>query len=91
MLSVAVGRSGQVLANGERLTPSAAERLREEMPLLGAARRQRCAQLAAAGPGRREGGQRHAVVVADALAEILTGCGTPAEGVNHHLPALAQG
>ncbi|MDP5317330.1 hypothetical protein P8A23_41470, partial [Streptomyces sp. Alt4] len=32
VLSVAVGRSGQVLANGERLTPSAAERLREEMP-----------------------------------------------------------
>ncbi|MEV0581184.1 hypothetical protein [Streptomyces sp. NPDC050392] len=34
VLSVAIGRSGQVLANGERLTPSAAERLREEMPLL---------------------------------------------------------
>lgn len=35
VLSVALGRSGQVLANGERLTPSAAERLREQMPLLG--------------------------------------------------------
>ncbi|MFF3787239.1 hypothetical protein [Streptomyces sp. NPDC001933] len=34
VLSVAVGRSGQVLANGERLTPSVAERLRMEMPLL---------------------------------------------------------
>ncbi|MFK0181740.1 hypothetical protein ACIQVR_37945 [Streptomyces xanthochromogenes] len=34
VLSVAAGRSGQVLANGERLTPSAAERLRREMPLL---------------------------------------------------------
>lgn len=34
VLSVALGRSGQVLANGERLTPSAAERLREQMPLL---------------------------------------------------------
>lgn len=34
VLSVAVGRSGQVLANGERLTPSVAERLRREMPLL---------------------------------------------------------
>ncbi|MFI5867313.1 hypothetical protein [Streptomyces sp. NPDC051546] len=34
VLSVAVGRSGQVLANGERLTPSAAERLRKEMPRL---------------------------------------------------------
>ncbi|MEU5090388.1 hypothetical protein [Streptomyces sp. NPDC021356] len=33
-LSVAVGKSGQVLANGERLTPSVAERLRTEMPLL---------------------------------------------------------
>ncbi|WP_149563201.1 hypothetical protein [Streptomyces cacaoi] len=34
VLSVAEGRSGQVLANGERLTPSVAERLRREMPLL---------------------------------------------------------
>lgn len=34
VLSVAVGRSGQVLANGMRLTPSVAERLRTEMPLL---------------------------------------------------------
>ncbi|MEU2856676.1 hypothetical protein [Streptomyces syringium] len=34
VLSVAVGRSGQVLANGERLTPSVAERLRREMPFL---------------------------------------------------------
>lgn len=36
--SVAVGRSGQVLANGERLTPSVAERLRREMPLLAGTR-----------------------------------------------------
>ncbi|MFJ9899602.1 hypothetical protein ACIQPR_40340 [Streptomyces sp. NPDC091280] len=34
VLSVAVGTSGQVLVNGERLTPSVAERLRTEMPLL---------------------------------------------------------
>ncbi|MGW8557980.1 hypothetical protein [Streptomyces tubercidicus] len=34
VLSVAVGKSGQVLAKGERLTPSVAERLRREMPLL---------------------------------------------------------
>ncbi|WP_338675978.1 hypothetical protein V1460_25640 [Streptomyces sp. SCSIO 30461] len=34
VLSVAEGRSGQVLVNGERLTPSVAERLREQMPLL---------------------------------------------------------
>ncbi|MFJ9597983.1 hypothetical protein ACIRS3_35210 [Streptomyces virginiae] len=31
---MAVGRSGQLLANGERLTPSFAERLRVEMPFL---------------------------------------------------------
>ncbi|UKZ02701.1 hypothetical protein BOQ63_000780 (plasmid) [Streptomyces viridifaciens] len=34
VLSVAVGKSAQVLANGERLTPSVAERLRRELPLL---------------------------------------------------------
>lgn len=34
VLSVAVGKNGQVLANGERLTPSVAERLRRELPLL---------------------------------------------------------
>lgn len=34
MLSVALGRSGQVLANGERLTPSVVERLCKQMPLL---------------------------------------------------------
>ncbi|GAA0417741.1 hypothetical protein [Streptomyces luteireticuli] len=34
VLSVAVGKSWQALANGERLTPSVAERLRREMPLL---------------------------------------------------------
>ncbi|MFD8887542.1 hypothetical protein ACFV0H_34400 [Streptomyces erythrochromogenes] len=34
VLSVAVGRSGQLLANGERLTPSFAERLRGQMPFL---------------------------------------------------------
>lgn len=34
VLSVAEGRSGQVLVNGERLTPSVGERLREQMPLL---------------------------------------------------------
>ncbi|MGW6308289.1 hypothetical protein [Streptomyces niveus] len=34
VLSAAVGRSGQVLANGERLIPSVADRLRAEMPLL---------------------------------------------------------
>ncbi|MFG3590726.1 hypothetical protein [Streptomyces sp. NPDC047990] len=34
VLSVALGRNGQILANGERLTPSAAERLRTQMPLL---------------------------------------------------------
>lgn len=34
VLSVAVGKSGQLLANGERLTPSVAERLRREMPLM---------------------------------------------------------
>ncbi|MDJ0383742.1 hypothetical protein [Streptomyces sp. G-G2] len=34
VLSVAVGKSGQLLANGERLTPSAADRLRVEMPFL---------------------------------------------------------
>ncbi|MFI9275972.1 hypothetical protein ACIGXM_35565 [Kitasatospora sp. NPDC052896] len=34
VLSVAVGKSGQVLGNGERLTPSVAERLRRELPLL---------------------------------------------------------
>ncbi|WP_234315337.1 hypothetical protein [Streptomyces globisporus] len=34
VLSVALSRSGQVLAHGERLTPSAAERLRGQMPLL---------------------------------------------------------
>ncbi|MGK5639792.1 hypothetical protein ACSNOK_15980 [Streptomyces sp. URMC 126] len=34
VLSVAVGKSGQVQANDERLTPSVAERLRHEMPFL---------------------------------------------------------
>lgn len=34
VLSVAVGKSGQILANGERLTPSVADRLRIEMPFL---------------------------------------------------------
>ncbi|MGH3802692.1 MAG: hypothetical protein ACRDTD_21720 [Pseudonocardiaceae bacterium] len=34
VLSVAVGRSGQILANGERLTPSVGDRLRVEMPFL---------------------------------------------------------
>ncbi|MBB5491509.1 hypothetical protein [Nocardiopsis metallicus] len=34
VLSVAEGKSGQVLANGERLTPAVAERLRAQMPLL---------------------------------------------------------
>lgn len=34
VLSVAVGKSGQVLANGQRLTPSFAEHLRREMPFL---------------------------------------------------------
>jgi hypothetical protein len=34
VLSAAVGKSGQILLNGERLTPSVAERLRREMPLL---------------------------------------------------------
>ncbi|MFB8353027.1 hypothetical protein [Streptomyces niveus] len=34
VLSAAVGWSGQVLANGERLTPSVAEHLRAKMPLL---------------------------------------------------------
>lgn len=34
VLSVAVGKSGQLLANGERLTPSVADRLRVEMPFL---------------------------------------------------------
>lgn len=34
VLSVAVGKSGQILANGERLTPSFAEQLRREMPFL---------------------------------------------------------
>ncbi|WP_372405301.1 hypothetical protein [Streptomyces luteireticuli] len=29
-----MGKSGQALANGERLTPSVAERLRREMPFL---------------------------------------------------------
>ncbi|MFJ8405782.1 hypothetical protein ACIQ9K_35650 [Streptomyces microflavus] len=37
-----------------------------------------------------EDGQRRAVVVADAPAEILTGRGTPADVVPHHLPAPAQ-
>jgi hypothetical protein len=32
VLSAVVGKSGQVLASGERLTPSVAERLRTEMP-----------------------------------------------------------
>ncbi|MFF3982259.1 hypothetical protein [Streptomyces sp. NPDC001828] len=35
VLSVAVGKSGQLLANGERLAPSAAKRFRTEMPFLG--------------------------------------------------------
>ncbi|WP_245703690.1 hypothetical protein [Streptomyces lushanensis] len=34
VLSVALGRSGQALADGERLSPSVAEGLREQMPLL---------------------------------------------------------
>lgn len=34
VLSVAVGKSSQILANGERLTPSFAEQLRREMPFL---------------------------------------------------------
>lgn len=34
VLSVAVGKSGQILANGERLAPSFAEQLRGEMPFL---------------------------------------------------------
>lgn len=34
VLSVAEGKSGQVLANGEWLTPAVAERLRAQMPLL---------------------------------------------------------
>ncbi|MEE1782703.1 hypothetical protein PUR71_07170 [Streptomyces sp. SP17BM10] len=34
VLSVAVGTSGQLLANGEPLTPSVADRLRLEMPWL---------------------------------------------------------
>ncbi|MCS0606025.1 hypothetical protein NX794_33175 [Streptomyces sp. LP11] len=38
-----------------------------------------------------EDGQRRAVVVADALAEILTGRGLPADVVHHHLPAPARG
>lgn len=34
VLSVAVGKSGQILANGQRLTPSFAEQLHREMPFL---------------------------------------------------------
>ncbi|OKI23011.1 hypothetical protein A6A08_18065 [Nocardiopsis sp. TSRI0078] len=34
VLSVAESKSGQVLANGERLTPAVADRLRAQMPLL---------------------------------------------------------
>ncbi|GAB2520736.1 hypothetical protein GCM10026982_54610 [Nocardiopsis aegyptia] len=34
VLPVAEGKSGQVLANGERLTPAVTERLRAQMPLL---------------------------------------------------------
>ncbi|OLT30540.1 hypothetical protein BJF83_24685 [Nocardiopsis sp. CNR-923] len=34
VLSVATGKNGQVLANGERLTPATADRLRAQMPLL---------------------------------------------------------
>ncbi|WP_329142623.1 hypothetical protein OIU91_03315 [Streptomyces sp. NBC_01456] len=34
VLSAAVGKSGRILLNGERLTPLVAERLRREMPFL---------------------------------------------------------
>lgn len=34
VLSVALGKNGQILSNGERLSPSAAERLRNQLPLL---------------------------------------------------------